>query len=95
MAEAIRAGEQLRWNEGSRFAYHDLGEETALFVDGEHYLLRGDARPLAPLLCAGARIPMAALGSPGRGLGPARADHRPIQPGLRILRVSHAPDPDS
>ncbi|MBE02663.1 cupin domain-containing protein [Marinobacter lutaoensis] len=61
LAEAIRAGEQLRWNEGSRFAYHDLGEETALFVDGEHYLLRGDARPLAPLLCAGARIPMAAL----------------------------------
>lgn len=51
MAEAIRAGEQLRWNEGSRFAYHDLGEETALFVDGEHYLLRGDAGPW-PRCCA-------------------------------------------
>ncbi len=52
---------QLRWNEGSRFAYHDIGEETALFVDGEQYLLKGDARPLAPLLCAGARIDMEAL----------------------------------
>ncbi len=61
LAEAIRAGEQLRWNEGSRFAYHELGEETALFVDGEQYLLRGDARPLAPLMCQGARIDMAEL----------------------------------
>lgn len=61
LAEAIRAGERLRWNEGSRFAYHELGEETALFVDGEQYLLRGDARPVAPLLCAGARIDMGAL----------------------------------
>ncbi len=61
IAEAIRAGEQLRWNEGSRFAYHELDDETALFVDGEQYLLRGDARPLAPLLCAGARIDMTAL----------------------------------
>lgn len=61
LAEAIRAGEQLRWNEGSRFAYHELNNETALFVDGEQYLLKGDAQPLAPLLCAGARIDMAAL----------------------------------
>ncbi|GGC73861.1 cupin domain-containing protein [Marinobacter halophilus] len=61
LAEAIRAGEQLRWNEGSRFAYHELDNETALFVDGEQYLLKGDAQPLAPLLCAGARIDMAAL----------------------------------
>jgi 50S ribosomal protein L16 3-hydroxylase len=61
LAEAIQAGEQLRWNEGSRFAYHDLADETALFVDGEQYLLKGDARPLAPLLCAGARIDMSAL----------------------------------
>ncbi|KEF32134.1 hypothetical protein D777_00768 [Marinobacter nitratireducens] len=60
-AEALNAGEQLRWNEGSRFAYHDLGEETALFVDGEQYLLRGDASPLAPLLCASSRIDMGAL----------------------------------
>ncbi|AOY87402.1 transcription factor [Marinobacter salinus] len=60
---AIGAGEQLRWNEGSRFAYHELGEETALFVDGEQYLLKGDAKPLAPLLCAGARIDMPSLAS--------------------------------
>lgn len=61
LAEAIRAGEQLRWNEGSRFAYHELDNETALFVDGEQYLLKGDAQPLAPLLCAAARINMAEL----------------------------------
>ncbi|MFL1453476.1 JmjC domain-containing protein [Marinobacter sp. GN3S48] len=59
--DLILDGAQLRWNEGSRFAYHELGDETALFVDGEQYLLRGDARPLAPLLCAGARIDMEAL----------------------------------
>jgi len=53
---AIQAGEQVRWNEGSRFAFHELDTETALFVDGEQYLLRGDARPFAPLLCAGARV---------------------------------------
>ncbi|MBN7769423.1 cupin domain-containing protein [Marinobacter daepoensis] len=61
LAEAIRCGEQLRWNEGSRFAYHDLNDETALFVDGEQYLLKGDARPLAPLLCAASRLDMTAL----------------------------------
>ncbi|WP_297793608.1 cupin domain-containing protein [uncultured Marinobacter sp.] len=59
--DLVREGAQLRWNEGSRFAYHDIGEETALFVDGEQYLLKGDACPLAPLLCAGARIDMGAL----------------------------------
>lgn len=56
LCEQVQDGARLRWNEGSRFAYHDLGEEIALFVDGEQYLLKGDARPLAPLLCAGARI---------------------------------------
>ncbi|MEC7377574.1 MAG: cupin domain-containing protein [Pseudomonadota bacterium] len=61
LAEAIRAGEQMRWNEGSRFAYYEFDGETALFVDGEQFLLRGDARPLAPLLCAGAHIDMSAL----------------------------------
>ncbi|AZT84209.1 cupin domain-containing protein [Marinobacter sp. NP-4(2019)] len=59
--DLVLEGAQLRWNEGSRFAYHELGDETALFVDGEQYLLKGDARPLAPLLCAGALIDMAAL----------------------------------
>ncbi|MFL1465416.1 JmjC domain-containing protein [Marinobacter sp. HN1S83] len=59
--DLVLDGAQLRWNEGSRFAYHELEDETALFVDGEQYLLRGDARPLAPLLCAGARINMEAL----------------------------------
>ncbi|MBZ2167767.1 cupin domain-containing protein [Marinobacter sp. F4216] len=58
MADLIQDQQPLRWNEGSRFAYHDLCDETALFVDGEQYLLRGDARPLAPLLCAAARVDM-------------------------------------
>ena len=61
IAKAIHAGEQMRWNEGSRFAYYDFASETALFVDGEQFLLKGDARLLAPLLCAAARIDMAAL----------------------------------
>ncbi|WP_323750679.1 cupin domain-containing protein [Marinobacter sp.] len=61
LAAAIGAGEQLRWNEGSRFAYHELEGETALFVDGEQYLLKGDAQPMAPLLCANARIDPAKL----------------------------------
>ncbi|PXX90861.1 transcription factor [Marinobacter vulgaris] len=61
LSDLMIAGNPLRWNEGSRFAYYDLGDETALFVDGEQFLLRGDARPLAPLLCAGARPDMAAL----------------------------------
>ena len=63
LGELIAAGNPLRWNEGSRFAYHDFEDETALFVDGEQFLLRGDARPLAPLLCAGARPDMGALAS--------------------------------
>lgn len=49
--QLVRDGERLRWNEGSRFAYHEFEGETALFVDGEQFLLKGDARPLAPLLC--------------------------------------------
>jgi 50S ribosomal protein L16 3-hydroxylase len=63
LGELIAAGNPLRWNEGSRFAYHDFEDETALFVDGEQFLLRGDARPLAPLLCASARPDMGALAS--------------------------------
>lgn len=61
LGAAIQAGEQVRWNEGSRFAFYELGDETALFVDGEQYLLRGDARPFAPLLCAGTRVDTQAL----------------------------------
>ncbi|MEX2474817.1 cupin domain-containing protein [Marinobacter sp.] len=61
LRDLIQEGAQLRWNEGSRFAWYDLGEESALFVDGEQYLLKGDAKPLAPLICAGARIDMEAL----------------------------------
>ncbi|MDF0752053.1 cupin domain-containing protein [Marinobacter sp. 71-i] len=63
LGELIASGNPLRWNEGSRFAYHEFEEEAALFVDGEQFLLRGDARPLAPLLCAGARLDMAELAS--------------------------------
>ena len=61
VAEAIHAGEQLRWNEGSRFAYYEFASETALFVDGEQFLLKGDAQPFAPLLCSGARVDMPTL----------------------------------
>lgn len=49
----ISDGIGLRWNEGSRFAYLDLPGDTdarALFVDGERFILRGDARALAPVL---------------------------------------------
>lgn len=53
LRSALAEGAWLRWNEGSRFAYHELGEQTALFVDGERYMLSGDARIMAPLLCAG------------------------------------------
>lgn len=52
----IDEGAVLRWNEGSRFAYYEFEGETALFVDGERYILRGDARSLAPELCRGNRI---------------------------------------
>ncbi len=51
--DQLRGNQLLRWNEGSRFAYYEFKDETALFVDGEQYLLRGDARPLAPLICSG------------------------------------------
>ncbi|MEX0604210.1 MAG: cupin domain-containing protein [Marinobacter sp.] len=51
----IEDGATLRWNEGSRFAYHEGDAETALFVDGERYLLRGEALGLAPVLCRGNR----------------------------------------
>ena len=52
---ALTDGGTLRWNEGSRFAYTELDDQTALFVDGERYLLSGDARPLAKVLCASSR----------------------------------------
>jgi len=55
MGQLIAGLHQIRWNEGSRFAYYEFDEETALFVDGEQYLLRGDAGPIAGLLCAGVR----------------------------------------
>lgn len=41
------------WNEGSRFAYTEYEDTTMLFVDGERFVLRGQVRALAPLLCAG------------------------------------------
>ena len=61
LAQLICSDNQIRWNEGSRFAYYEFEEETALFVDGEQYLLRGDATPIAELLCAGARPDMTVL----------------------------------
>lgn len=54
--ELVAEAAPLRWNEGSRFAYYEFEDETALFVDGEQYLLRGDARPVAPLLCKASMI---------------------------------------
>ena len=61
LLEALADGGTLRWNEGSRFAYAEFDDQTALFVDGERYLLSGDARPLAPLLCACSRPDMASV----------------------------------
>lgn len=55
LGQLIAADNKIRWNEGSRFAYYEFDEETALFVDGEQYLLRGEATPIAELLCAGAK----------------------------------------
>ncbi len=52
IAALLAAGDAVRWNEGSRFAFHEMSDRTLLFVDGERYVLRGDARPLAPVLCA-------------------------------------------
>lgn len=53
LVEALEAGEILRWNEGSRFAYRPVGDQVALFVDGERYMLGGDAQVIAPVLCSG------------------------------------------
>ena len=61
MMSALAGDGSLRWNEGSRFAYTELDEQTALFVDGERYLLNGDARQLAPLLCSASRPDMTEL----------------------------------
>ncbi|PVY75348.1 50S ribosomal protein L16 3-hydroxylase [Tamilnaduibacter salinus] len=62
LREALDSGQTLRWNEGSRFAWHRLSdEETALFVDGERFILREDARAIAPVLCAGHQPDPAAL----------------------------------
>ncbi|WP_111496474.1 cupin domain-containing protein [Marinobacter bohaiensis] len=52
LGAALEDGFTLRWNEGSRFAYRPMDDRIALFVDGERYLLNGDARWIAPLLCA-------------------------------------------
>ncbi|WP_339801557.1 cupin domain-containing protein [uncultured Marinobacter sp.] len=57
----LASGAILRWNEGSRFAYTGLEQQTALFVDGDRYLLSGDARPLAQVLCAASRPDQQAL----------------------------------
>lgn len=59
--ELIQSGAPVCWNEGSRFAYHALDDETALFVDGERYLLRGEAEALAPLLCRQYQVDTGAL----------------------------------
>lgn len=52
LQSALQAGEVLRWNEGSRFAYHEWTDKTVLFVDGERFILTGVAREIAPVLCA-------------------------------------------
>ncbi len=62
LLSALGDGGLLRWNEGSRFAFTELEEQTALFVDGERYLLNGDARALAPVLCGSSRPDQEALG---------------------------------
>lgn len=61
VATMLANGMPVRWNEGSRFAFHTLEDQTLLFVDGERYILRGDACPLAPVLCAASELDNAAL----------------------------------
>ncbi|MDX1800873.1 MAG: cupin domain-containing protein [Marinobacter sp.] len=61
LVEAVNEGIGLRWNEGSRFAHVDWPDQTALFVDGERYLLNGDAGALAPVLCRSNRIESTAI----------------------------------
>lgn len=61
LVRILQDGAQLRWNEGSRFAHYDWPDQTALFVDGERYLLNGDARELAPVLCRSNRVDSSAL----------------------------------
>ncbi|MFE8071616.1 cupin domain-containing protein [Marinobacteraceae bacterium S3BR75-40.1] len=59
--ELVETGVPLSWNEGSRFAYSNFGEETFLFVDGERFILRGQARPLAEVLCRSRHVDVKAL----------------------------------
>ena len=48
----LSSGGRLTRNPGSRFAYVDHGSgETALFVDGQEFVLGPEAAFLAPLLC--------------------------------------------
>lgn len=61
IAALINEDAILRWNEGSRFAFHTQDDETFLFVDGERFILRGEAQSIAPILCSGHRFAGATL----------------------------------
>jgi 50S ribosomal protein L16 3-hydroxylase len=49
----ISAGNPIRRNEGSRFAFQEHGDETWLFVDGQRYSCRETQTDLVRILCAG------------------------------------------
>lgn len=52
LREHLRGGGELERNAGSRFAYlGDAAGETALFVDGQEFVLGPEVAWLAPLLC--------------------------------------------
>ncbi|WP_148863053.1 cupin domain-containing protein [Marinobacter fonticola] len=76
----LEHGQTLRWNEGSRFAYRPFGEQVALFVDGERYMLNGEAQAIAPILCASSEPDSTAL---------ARLAQDPALSGLLVTLINH------
>lgn len=80
LQQAIADGAILRWNEGSRFAFRPFGGQVALFVDGERYMLSGEAREIAPVLCVGHRPDPAAI---------ARLVQDPALAGLLVTLFNH------
>ena len=65
LQQAVGDGEDLLWNEGSRFSFYDGrdgdGKVRLLFADGQRFRLRGDAIGIAELICAGRHIPATEL----------------------------------
>lgn len=66
LIDLLEASVDLRWNEGSRFAYFPdtaaaSQQKTQLFVDGQQFLLAPQHQTLAHLLCRYHYIPAEAL----------------------------------